>query len=160
MHSPPYLFMRTSVWHDLNLRPPNTTKDPRREYTTLLVKLMRSRGLYSVTVHQTLRPQARLFGTLKYEGAPDAVVMEYLSSKDWMTLYDYQWEKSIQKEVVDHPRLLEAFKLLKSHWMVHGDLGPMNILVRRGRAWDEMEFKVINVDWVGERGAGVAIGYC
>ena len=66
-----------------------------------------------------------------------------LSLEDWSALYDYQKEKGAGKVVYNHPRPLELLEYLKSHRRFM-NWSQTNILGCRGRAWGEMDFKVIN----------------
>ena len=81
----------------------------------------------------------------------NAVVMEHFSLEGWSALYDYQDEKGAEMVVDNHPRLIRLLEWLKSH-IRYKDLHSTNILVCRGRAWGEIDFKVIDFDWTGVLG--------
>ncbi|PVF98829.1 hypothetical protein CPB86DRAFT_329594 [Serendipita vermifera] len=76
--------------------------------------------------------------------------MEYLDpSHGWVTLFEYaKTHRSIVQEPF-HPRLVGLLEVMKKKKIVHGDLRPANIMVRKSDIGDDLEVKVVDFDWAG-----------
>ena len=116
---------------------------------------------YSEEVHRALADEGLaplLHGMALVEGAPSALIMEYLDpSSGWTTLQNYIRTHREIKISIDHPALVRLLKTMKEKRVVHGDLRPHNIMCRprpdTGTERHELEIKVVDFDWAGKLGS-------
>ncbi|KAG8994888.1 hypothetical protein FRB94_009603 [Tulasnella sp. JGI-2019a] len=123
-------------------------------------------GEYGETVHRVLADRGfapTLYATKRVEGAPTAIVMEFLQplstggSSGWSTLYDLaKYEDMEPYEEIIQEELNRLLDVLRENKMVHGDLRPNNVMLKvddDGELWTgDGWLKVIDFDWSGMDG--------
>jgi serine/threonine protein kinase len=158
-------FGNETVELTINSRAPfNGSQDPHRNLLFLGTSPISPRQVlikfivgerYGIDAHTTLANAGfapALHGMVKVEGAPTAYVMDYLSPYDgWKSLHEHSRQHHDVKSHILAP-LEHLFAEMKKHNIVHGDLRPNNIMIRRKEAEDDYELKVIDFDWAGESG--------
>lgn len=137
---------------------------PNQDDTTVIVKLIQSS--YGFDIHRSLAEAQlapQLIGESRMEGAPVAVVMEYLDPREWITIFDLFAKHTGPALLAAHsivkPAIESMLKHLELNRMVHGDLRPNNILVKVSpygppvrTDQDQAIIKVVDFDWGGPEG--------
>lgn len=147
---------------DLRLFKATLSDVPDRDDYTVVVKLIQFS--YGLAVHRSLAEAqlaAGFIGESRIDGAPLAVVMEYLDPNEWITVFNL-FDKSVGTSLnkaysVVKPAVNKVLEHLKSNKMVHGDLRSNNILVKVSSFGPPVEdpqgnaiIKVVDFDWAGE----------
>ncbi|KIM32405.1 hypothetical protein M408DRAFT_218382 [Serendipita vermifera MAFF 305830] len=142
------LFLATMV-------PCNPTATASSESKQVLVKLI-TNGRYGDNV-QCILAEAEyaptLYGSIEVPGAPTAYVMDYLpSDQGWQDLHVYGQKNKDELSHIESLLKDGLVKKLEDNGIVHGDLRPNNIRIRKLTENTPFEFRVVDFDWSGKSG--------
>jgi hypothetical protein len=117
-------------------------------------------GTYGTAVHQYLHGLGlapRLYSAEDLHCGLVMVVMEYLTSEEWVELETFKGKLGVKADAIRR-KLEKIVGLLQEQKMVHGDLRPKNMMIKVDQTGEIVMFEgepfllIVDFDWSGRAG--------